>query len=361
MENEQKKIGIYRIYCKANGKSYYGQTNDYDRRMIEHKKLLRHSSKAKHHCTYLQNAWNLYGEEQFEFSLVEECPEQLLTEREQWYFDTYGPQNLLFNIALCAEATRRGIKLSEETKQKLREANLGPKSPMWGKKMPEEAKRKIGLANSGANHWHYGRPCTEEEKLKNSLSLRGENCHLSKLTWEQVRQARTDFISHSKTAIEISEQLHIEKTSIYSILKNQTWKDDSYDPVEANKILEQSNKIVNRDIVLQIREEYKTNKFEHEELASKYGLSISALGKITRNETWQDPEYAKWMADNIKPQKKPTRINFQVAQQIREDFEKIYGVLGKEKTYIELGKKYNLASITVRKIIKNKLWSNEKI
>ncbi len=87
MENDIKKVGIYRIYCKANGKSYYGQTNDYDRRMIEHRKLLRHHSKKKHHCTHLQRAWNLYSEDQFEFSLLEECSVELLNEREQWYFE----------------------------------------------------------------------------------------------------------------------------------------------------------------------------------------------------------------------------------------------------------------------------------
>lgn len=356
MENDIKKVGIYRIYCKANGKSYYGQTNDYDRRIIEHRKRLRHKSKKNHHCIHLQNAWNLYGEDQFEFSLIEECNEELLTEREQWYFDTYGSQGVLFNTALCAEATRRGASVSEETKQKLREANLGPKSPMWGKKLSEERKQKLKEANTGPNNKWYGKTIPDDVKDKIRESLKGENCYLAKLTWEQVRQARIDFICRSKTAIEIAEQYGVEKTAIYSMLKNQTWKDNLYDVTEANKILEQGNKVVNKDIVKMIRKDYMTGQFQHQQLAHKYNLSIDGLSKITRNETWPDPEYKQWMNDNIKPQKKPTRINLEIAQQIREDFNKIYSVLGKEKAYIQLGEKYNLASITVRKIIKNKLW-----
>jgi len=356
VENDIKKVGIYRIYCKANGKSYYGQTNDYDRRIIEHRKRLRHKSKKNHHCIHLQNAWNLYGEDQFEFSLIEECNEELLTEREQWYFDTYGSQGVLFNTALCAEATRRGASVSEETKQKLREANLGPKSPMWGKRLSQEHKQRLREANTGPNNKWYGKTIPDDVKDKIRESLKGENCYAAKLTWEQVNQLRKEFSSKTKTAVELINQFNLDKSTIYDILKNQTWRDDSYDPAEANKILKQGNKVVNKNIVYQIREEYKTGKLEHDDLAKKYRLSVSAIGKITRNETWPDPEYKQWMNDNIKPQKKPTRINLEIAQQIREDFNKIYSVLGKEKAYIQLGEKYNLASITVRKIIKNKLW-----
>lgn len=351
-----KKTGIYQIYCKANGKSYYGQTNDYDRRMIEHKKNLRHRSGKKHHCVYLQNAWNLYGEDQFEFSLIEECPEDQLTIREQWYFDNYGPKDLLFNTALCAESTRRGVPLSEETKQKLRDFNLGPNNPNRGRKISDEHKKKLSIANKGSNHWHHGRPCTEEEKLKNSLSLRGENCYLAKLTWDQVYQLRRDFYERTKTVKEITQEFNMNKSTICDILKNKTWKDALYDPSENIKILEQGNKVVNKEIVVKIREDYKSDTYELEELAEKYGLTLSGVGKVIRNETWKDPEYAQWLKDNKKVIKKPVRINMEIANNIRADFNELSKSVGKEKCYIQISEKYDLASITVRKIVKNQMW-----
>jgi hypothetical protein len=86
-------------------------------------------------------------------------------------------------------------------------------------------------------------------------------------------------------------------------------------------------------------------------------MTVKGFGKIIRNETWIDDQYGQWMKDNITPVKKPTRINFEIAQQIRSDFDKEYGQFNKEKGYIEIAQRYNLASITVRKIIKNKLWT----
>ncbi len=360
MKNREKISGIYRIYCKANDKSYYGQTSDYNKRVIDHKKQLRHVSKNKHHCVHLQNAWNLYGESEFEFLLVETCNPEQLNEREQWYFDTYGPTGKLFNTSLCAESTRRGVAVSEETKQKLRELNTGPNNPNWGRHLTDEHKRRISESHSGVNHWHYGRPCTEEEKLKNSLSLSGENAPLAKLNWEQVRQIRKEFCQGIITVKDVSEKYGMNKSTICDMLKNITWKDKLYNELPALKILEQGIKILNLETVQKIREDYKTDKYDFEQLSQKYGLSVSGVGKVIRNETWEDPVYKQWIIDNRKPHKKPVRINMDIAQQIREDFKNKINTIGKEQAYIQIGENHNLSPVTVRKIIKNKLWIVEE-
>lgn len=359
METEEKISGIYRIYCKANGKSYYGQTNDYRRRMIEHKKNLRHHSGENHHCAHLQNAWNLYGEEQFEFSLIESCPEDQLTIREQWYFDTYGPSGQLFNTALCAEAPARGRIVSEETKQKLRELNSGPNNPNWGKMWNEQDRLKLSAALSGEKHHQFGIPISEETKQKIRESLAGENCHLAKLTWDDVRKLRADFCEEKTTVKEICEQYKMDKSTICEMLKNETWKDKLYNELPATKILQHSNKIVDRETVAKIREDYKTNEYQTDELAQKYGLSISGLGKITRNETWYDADFAEWIKLNKKAVKKPVRINYDTAQQIRKQFIEQYSTFPKTKAYLEIANKYNLAAVTIEKIIKNKMWISE--
>lgn len=359
MENEKEaKVisGIYKIYCKENDKTYIGQSCDISRRFAEHKKRLR-SQKMKHNCVYLKNAWNLYGPDSFEFGIVEECSVDKLNEREQYYFDLYGKEKL-FNLALCAEAPARGRKVSEETKQKLRELNSGENNPNYGKNLSEITKRKISDSNSGENHWHYGRPCTEEEKLKNSLSHRGEKTHLAKLTWEQVRNIRSDFENDLKSVSQISEEFEMDKSNIYDIIKGNTWKEDNYAMSDKTKVkLEQGSHIVNPEIVKVIREEYKTSTLQLKDLSKKYGMSVSGFGKIIRNEIWFDDQYAQWLKDNVTPVKKPTRINFEIAQQIRSDFDNEYGQFNKEKGYTEIAERYNLASITVRKIIKNKLWT----
>jgi group I intron endonuclease len=215
--------GIYKIYCKSNDKAYIGQTNDFDRRFKEHKKRLN-SQKMKHSCIHLKRAWQLYGKEAFEFSILEECSVEMLNEREQYYIDFYGKEKL-FNIGLIAEAPKRGVKLSDETKKLLSELNSGKNNPNYGKLLTEETKRKISIANSGINNWHYGRPCTEEEKLKNSLANRGEKCHLAKLNWDLVRQLRKEFKETKTNCAELARKYYLSRFTVWDIIKERTWKE----------------------------------------------------------------------------------------------------------------------------------------
>jgi group I intron endonuclease len=86
--NDIGKIsGIYKIVNKVNGKYYVGSSNDVLKsRFYEHKRLL---TKHKHFNIKLQNAWNKYGEVNFEFILVEKCnyTRTSLLECEQKYLD----------------------------------------------------------------------------------------------------------------------------------------------------------------------------------------------------------------------------------------------------------------------------------
>ena len=61
--------GIYIIQCKATGKVYVGSSENIEKRWLQHKYSLK---KNTHHSKKLQNAWNKYGETEFEFQIVEE-------------------------------------------------------------------------------------------------------------------------------------------------------------------------------------------------------------------------------------------------------------------------------------------------
>lgn len=69
MKSRVGRIGIYLIRNKLNNKVYVGQSINLVRRWREHKSSLR---KGKHRCSHLQNSWNKYGEDNFEFLIVEE-------------------------------------------------------------------------------------------------------------------------------------------------------------------------------------------------------------------------------------------------------------------------------------------------
>ena len=75
-----KKIGIYMITNKVSNKKYIGSSRNIEQRKRTHLHKLRH---GKHENAHLQNAFNKYGEENFEFSILEECLKENLAQKEK--------------------------------------------------------------------------------------------------------------------------------------------------------------------------------------------------------------------------------------------------------------------------------------
>ena len=83
-----KVCGVYKITNKVNDKIYIGSSNNVEKRWHQHKIQLR---AGEHKNTHLQHAWDLYGEDNFIFEIIEECSPEIQFEREQHYLDTLNP------------------------------------------------------------------------------------------------------------------------------------------------------------------------------------------------------------------------------------------------------------------------------
>lgn len=77
--------GVYQITNLLNGKIYIGSSKNIRERFRSHKRELRRGV----HCNArLQNSWNKYGEDNFNFSILEICSIEDRFDREQYYIDS---------------------------------------------------------------------------------------------------------------------------------------------------------------------------------------------------------------------------------------------------------------------------------
>lgn len=130
---------IYSILNKINGKIYVGQTIQGFQRFKKHKYELNH---GKHPNKHFQSAWDKYGEDAFEFNVLEHCSKEDLNDNEDWwinYFDSTNPQKG-YNLRSGGDSN---FIVSDETKKKLSDINRGENHWNFGKKTSVETRRKI--------------------------------------------------------------------------------------------------------------------------------------------------------------------------------------------------------------------------
>lgn len=95
-KKDSDQCGIYSITNKLNGKRYIGQTYNFKYRWMRHRSYLKHNTE---HNAHLQNAWNKYGAENFEFEIIERCKFEQLDEREIYWINYYDSKNAGYNFA----------------------------------------------------------------------------------------------------------------------------------------------------------------------------------------------------------------------------------------------------------------------
>jgi len=104
-------IVIYCIWNNITEKCYVGSSIDYNRRIRQH---LRQLKKNTHINKYLQNAWNKYGEENFDIFILKVSTKENLLNDEQWCLDLLKPE---YNFCKIAGNTL-GLKWTPERREK---------------------------------------------------------------------------------------------------------------------------------------------------------------------------------------------------------------------------------------------------
>ena len=143
MAHKNPKIGVYQIMCMINRRVYIGGSVNIQQRWSNHKSKL---TRNKHPNKHLQKDYNEFKEDQFICTILEECTEIKLKEREQYWMDDiqcYNKNNgyNIFNFS----SSSLGFTYPEETKLKMsisakkyHTKNPERKREIWANKTFEE-------------------------------------------------------------------------------------------------------------------------------------------------------------------------------------------------------------------------------
>ena len=183
--------GIYKATNMITGDAYVGQTKNFKRRIWEHKSSAKRNAKMK-----ISQAIAEYGFEKFSFEMLEECATEKLDEREQFYIAKLKPA---YNVCVGGKGSR-GRKLSDEEKERSRRAgkmqwasmteeqkqnviknNL--KGPRKGHTVSEETREKLRQHN-------LGKKASPETIEKRRAALKGKKRE-NKHRWKAVRCVET--------------------------------------------------------------------------------------------------------------------------------------------------------------------------
>lgn len=175
---------VYLIRNLINGKVYVGQTKDFDRRKADH---LYNSNRGSEKPLYY--SMRKHGTDNFTFEVLEECADDLINEREQYWvahFDSFNPERG-YNLTCGGN---QNFERSEETRRKIGDFWRGRKQS------PEHVERRVAKLR--------GQKRTVEQRKRISESQRGITIgrRLGPISegrrqrlrqiWEQKRLERSD-------------------------------------------------------------------------------------------------------------------------------------------------------------------------
>lgn len=237
---------IYKIINLVNDKFYVGSTTNKKVRFRQHRKLLRGN---RHHCKHLQAAWNKYGEEKFDFRVVEDVPdgEDLAAAEDRWLREHFGKPHC-YNAGAAAVAPWRGVygadhfnfgrTMADEHKQQISKtlkefyAADYANHPRVGIEHSDEAKAKISISKlaNPTKHW-LGKTRSEETKAKIGAAQRGKPKPAGRKVSEEGRAKIRANIEAGRSHKHWRGKTHTEETKekmrrpIYAVLPDGTKRD----------------------------------------------------------------------------------------------------------------------------------------
>lgn len=238
--------GIYAISNNRNGKLYIGQSINLDSRKNQHFKSLK---KNKHFNIHLQSSYNKYGENAFDFIVLERCSQKELDAKETYYIEKYSSMTRTkgYNMRsgggtnMLSEESRK--RISETRKLRISQGLIKPIKNVFSKESLDK------MSASQIRYW-------SDETLRINQYLK-----MSKIPKEKVERIKT-FLSEDldMPCADVAKRFNVP---VNSIVHMQQLNSHVYVCKELNYI------ITNRNIISQKRKNKKVMSMYRQGLSYK--------------------------------------------------------------------------------------------
>lgn len=221
------ETGIYSIYCSGNDKLYIGKTDQsFKRRFWHHQWKLENQ---EHDNEYLQASFNKYGADSLIFEVLYlKNDNDDLGKIEQEYIKQYDTYNNGFNLTIGGDGTLGCIR-DKEFYRELGEKN---RQRMLGSKLSDNTKQKMRASSQhrsptaeqkkALSEYMKNRVISEETKQKIRECNLGSKSQFAKLNEEQVYAIKNEILQ-GKTYKALSKYYNVSPGTISAIANNHSW------------------------------------------------------------------------------------------------------------------------------------------
>lgn len=220
-------IGIYKITNNINGKIYIGQSNNIQRRFLEHK------NRGATSRIPVDIAIQKYGKENFSFEVIEECTIEQLNQKEMYWISYFNSVENGYNCLVGGDQQSIGSNngraiLTEDEVKIIRTAYNNHERR---KDVYEQFKDKIAFSSFAriwdGTSWTHIMPEVLTENNKKYYSkeaTNGEKSPNAKLTDKEVINIRERYVSENARAIYKDYENRCSYNTLQQILWGRTYK-----------------------------------------------------------------------------------------------------------------------------------------
>lgn len=316
------------IYCytnKINGKQYVGQTTtSLERRDYGH----QHQPTPK----YFHAALKKYGRENFDLDVLEECSNELLDEREEFWIKKLGTFGNGYNLNSGGKQPKY---FQPEQIAEIKDLLINTRLPYT------EIKSRTGISIWTISDINLGLHSFES----------GTNYPLRKIPSSykyslQVLQEIAEMLQNTTlTHQEIAETFQVPKTLVDDVNIGKKQKLQGYSfPIREPKT---TRSILNKKLVEQIIQTIKTTHYTWKEIADLYFINDYTVGAIARgNSSW-----CKLFPEESFPLRKSLNKNQNSnSLETQQVIEICYDLIFSKETLKDIGNKFGRAKNTINDI-----------